>query len=128
MGSILGKVTFQGTPVSGGTIHFIQGDRKTVLAIRGDGAYSGEIPVGVYKVAIETESIKYRDREKMLEKWQETVGPELVQKKQQVRPTPGTTAAKLIYMEIPSRYNDPAQSGLSYEVTAGKQERDFELE
>jgi hypothetical protein len=128
-GIIWGKVNYKGGPLTGGNMHFVQdGQKKAALAIRGDGTYSGEVPVGQYKVAIETESIKYRDRDKMLEKWQEEVGPELVQRKQQERPTPGLTAAKVIYVEIPARYSDPEKSGLSYEVTAGKQERDFNLE
>src|SRR5262249_13754840 len=127
-GKVYCKKGEERAPLTGGTIHFVQRDKKTTLWIRGDGTYSGEVPVGQYKVAIETESIKYRDREKILEKVREEVGPEVAERKQQVRPTPGLTAAKLTYVEIPSRYNNPEQSGLSYEVTAGKQERDFDLE
>jgi hypothetical protein len=128
MGIIWGKVNIKEQPLTGGTIHFVQGDKKTTLWIRGDGTYSGEVPVGPAKVAIETDTVKYRDREKLLEKWQETVGPEILEKKQQERITPGMTAAKLIYVEIPPKYNDPEKSGLSHDVIQGKQERDFNLD
>jgi hypothetical protein len=128
MAVVTGKVTYQGKPVTGGFIHFVQAEQKIVLWIRGDGTYSGEVPLGMNKVAIETESVKYKDRDKMLEKWQETVGSELVERKQAKGELPGITAAKLVYVEIPSKYSDPEQSGLTLEVLAGKDDCDFPLD
>src|SRR5262245_8406822 len=71
-GTVHGNVYFQGKPLQGGVIHFLQGEKKlAALWINNAGIYSGEIPVGEATVAIETESVRFRDREFMLKKWQE---------------------------------------------------------
>jgi hypothetical protein len=129
MGSVQGTITYEGSPLRGGTIHFIQ-SRKTKISlwIRADGTYSGDVPLGPAKVAIETESVQYKDREFMLKKWQETVGPNLVHKKKQQVVLPGEPAEKMVYTRIPERYSNPEQSGLRVEVHAGNQQCDFALE
>jgi hypothetical protein len=128
MGTVWGTVLYKEKPVTGGNIHFVQGKTKTTLGIRGDGTYSGEVPVGPAKIAIETESVKYRDRDKMLEKWEEEAGPEVVEKKKEKGPRPGLTAAPLVYFPLPDKFSDPEQSGLSFDITSGRQEHDFNLE
>src|SRR5262245_52255536 len=67
MGMVQGKITFQSKPLSGGSIHFFLDQEKVGSSmIRGDGSYAAEIPLGPVKVAIETLSVKYQDREVIL--------------------------------------------------------------
>jgi hypothetical protein len=127
IGTVWGKVIFKGEPLPGGTIHFIHSKTsKTSLWIQSNGTYSGEIPVGAAKVAIETESVKYTDRDTMLKKWRER-NPGLAGKKQRSLDLPADLP-RLVYTPIPDRYSDPDKSGLTYEVTEGAQRHDFEIE
>lgn len=124
-GTVHGYVYYQGRPLQGGIIHFLQGEKRlAALWINSAGIYSGEIPVGEASVAIETESVKFRDRDYMLKKWQEK-NPGLAKKKKKDVPVP---MPKLIYQEIPERYSDPALSGLNVTVAEGVQRLDFKLD
>lgn len=124
-GTVWGKVLLEGEPLQGGVIHFVQGDKKVAaLWISAAGIYSGEIPTGPTKVAIETDSVKYRDRAAMLEKWKEK-NPDLIEKKKKELNLP---LPKFIYREIPEHYTDPDKSGLSVDIVAGEQRHDFKLQ
>lgn len=51
--SVGGKVTFQGQPITNGTVSFFPTSGRAVnLAISTEGTYSGQLPVGNYRVAI----------------------------------------------------------------------------
>ena len=127
VGSVWGTVYFRGEPLRGGTIHFVRSKKdKTSLWIRANGTYSGEIPVGPARVAVETDSVKYTDRDTMFRKWQER-NPNLARKKQPKLDLP-LSAPRMVYTQIPDRYCDPEKSGLTFEVQGGEQKQDFELE
>jgi hypothetical protein len=121
---IKGKITFQNKPLSGGSIHFFQDQEKVgSTMIRPDGSYTAEIPLGQVKVAIETVSVKYQDREAILKIMKEN-GYDVDQRKPN---SPAFTAPKGTYVDIPERFSDPEKSGLEYTVVRGQQTWDFEL-
>jgi hypothetical protein len=125
---VQGVVYYQDKPLSGGTIHFVRPDKKkTTFFIRGDGTYGGEVPFGSARVAIETDSVKYYDRETMLKMWQEKSGYEALTEHQKNPKLPGITAPKLVYVKIPDHYSDPDRSNLSCEIEEGVQDVDFYL-
>jgi hypothetical protein len=128
-GVIIGKVIYQGEPLTGGNIHFFHGKEKSRgFPIRGDGTFWAEVAVGPARVAVETESAKYQgSREEMMKKWRETAGPEYVDLKQEKTPVPPSSAAKVVYKQIPARFAHPDKSGLTHDVVPGEQQRDFEL-
>jgi hypothetical protein len=129
MGHVSGLVTYQGSPLRGGTIHFIQSPKQDFATwIRGDGTYYAEVPIGVAKVTIETESVQSKDREGMLAKWQGDVGPFLLHKKKITRAERRPSEVPdMVYTPIPDHYGDPERSGIEVEINAGAQEFDFEL-
>jgi hypothetical protein len=95
------------------------------VMIRGDGTYAAEIPVGTIQVAVETVSVKYQDREEVLKVFKEN-GFDVDPAKRKID-SPAFAAPKMTYVEIPERFQDPAQSGLECTVAQGKQVRDFDL-
>jgi hypothetical protein len=128
MGLVAGTVTFGGKPLSGGTIHFVRdGGKKTVLWIRANGTYSGEVPLGPARVAIETESAKYKDRDRMMDAWEEQAGPSFVQKKQRRLPFTPKPGSRVAYVKIPTKYSSPSRSGFRVEIIPGRQQLDFDL-
>jgi hypothetical protein len=123
---VQGKITFLGKPLTGGSIHFFQDQKKVgSFMIRGDGAYAAEVPLGPLKVAIETVSVKYQDRQALLKVMKEQ-GYE-VDPDQRDPKSPALTALKTAYVEIPDRFGDPEKSGLEYTVVRGQQTCDFDL-
>jgi len=128
-GFVSGIVTYQGSPLRGGTIHFLVPNQVKVSGwIRGDGTFGLEVPVGTAKVAIETQSVQSMDRDAMLEKWGDEVGPFLVhRKKHPAAEKPARTAPAMVYTPIPEHYSDPDRSGFAVDVERGEQEFDFEL-
>jgi hypothetical protein len=125
-GLVEGKITYQNKPLGGGTIHFFQ-DQEPVgsTMIRGDGKYAAEIPLGQIRVAIETTSVKYHDRQAVLNLMKENgfdVPPE-----QRKPNSPAFTALPTTFVEIPERFGDPEQSGLEFTVERGRQTRDIDL-
>jgi hypothetical protein len=128
-GVITGKVIYQGEPVPGGAIHFFMGDGPPLaFAIRGDGTFVAEVPVGPAQIAVETDSAKYKgSREEMMKKWRALAGPEYVDMKQEKTPFAPPSGPRITYKEIPARFSDPSRSGLTHDVVPGPQQRDFEL-
>jgi hypothetical protein len=89
---VSGSVTFHGKPLTGGSVVWCTEKEGTPImrggAIREDGTFSLDAPIGPAKVAIHTVDMK------------------------KVNPAR--------YIEIPTKYADPDQSGLTYEVKAGE--------
>jgi hypothetical protein len=57
-GTITGKVTYQGKPLSDGFVNFSTEDRKIETKINADGTYSiRRLPVGTVKVHIESKTV-----------------------------------------------------------------------
>ena len=125
-GLVEGKITYENKPLGGGTIHFFQDQARVGSAmIRGDGSYAAEIPLGQIRVAIETTSVKYHDRQAVLNVMKEQgfdVPPD-----QRKPNSPAFTAVPTTFVEIPERFADPDQSGLECTVERGRQTRNFDL-
>jgi hypothetical protein len=99
-----GKATFQGEPLAGQSLVLYSeggpGEFSTqTFPIQADGGFSGEVPApGKYRVAI-TESLAAHEG---------------------VQPR-----SKL---PLPARYRTPADSGLEWDIHAGDNPRDFDLQ
>jgi hypothetical protein len=109
-GELSGLVTFNGQPLALGTITFICQDGTVARGNIMDGAYHVEkVWVGPTKITVFAHPSPYL--KEMLEKMQPPPPPALWKE----------------YVPIPERYQDPDQSGLSYEVVRGKQTHDVSL-
>jgi len=103
VGSITGKVTYKGQPVTSGSINFIAPDRGIGADCKLDasGNYSiKELDAGTYKVYIQPPI------------------PEQLE--------PGKVAKKEKF-EVPTKYQDPQQTTISKEVKAGKNDIPVEI-
>jgi hemoglobin len=110
-GDVSGKVTFKGQPLPGGTVSFVAADGKIYSSpIAADGTYNvTDVKVGEYKVAIETESAKPKDK------------PNPPEEK---KPDDKGAAA---FVAIPKKYAKPETTDLVATVMKGKQTKDFDL-
>jgi len=125
-GIVEGKITYQNKPLSGGSIHFFKDqERVGSFMIRPDGSYAAEIPLGQIKVAIETVSVKYQDRQAVKDIMKEH-GYNM-DANQNKPDSPALTASNGVYVDIPERYRDSEQSGLECKVERGRQTCDFDL-
>ena len=86
----------------GGTVKFYPNKGKAITGkLDATGTYAvKDVPLGPARVAVETESVK---------------------------PKPGAAPKGAKYVAIPVRYASPETSGLTYEVSAGKQTFDIDL-
>jgi len=123
-GTISGKVTYQGKPLTAGTVTFVpeQGGGAFMGYIR-EGQYKVEdVPPGSAKIAVSTPVASNRFIGKM------QPPPEVL--KSAVRDMPSADAAKQAVPEavpIPSRFENPDTSGLTYTVKSGGQVHDIDL-
>jgi hypothetical protein len=129
--SVSGKISYNGQPVTGGTIAFhrtIEGQSGSFGSpINADGTYEGtSMPAEEYIVTIETESMNAErlaknygggkdNAQKLYREQMEKMGKAPVENKQ------GT------YIKIPAKYNDKAKSGLTAKLTRGKNTQNFDL-
>jgi hypothetical protein len=108
---VIGKVTYKGQPVTSGTIMFYPaGGRATAGAISEDGSYelSESALVGSHAVTIESREVtNTSDRPKSLE--DELRGAGVIR--------PGQNR---VVWQVPQRYADKNQSGLTAEVHSGE--------
>jgi hypothetical protein len=107
-GKVSGTVKFAGQVLAGGTITFYDSRNMTQSSPIGeDGSYSiSRVAVGPVKVSIAVPiSIPI----------------------QGTLPGAQTTVTTTKTPAIPTRYNDPKESGLGFEVTRGNQTKDFDL-
>lgn len=105
-GTVTGKVTLDGQRVNAGLIKFLPVDGMTPTADTAitDGKYNASVPPGDKKVSISAPVVTGQRR--MYE-------------------TPNSPMIDETKESVPVRYN--AQTTLTYSVTAGSQEKDFEL-
>jgi hypothetical protein len=117
--NISGTVTYQGVPVTGGSMRFVfDNGQEVVAAIQENGNYATQSRhTGKARVAVETESTKAMESPAM-------------------KPPPGAEIAQTElsavagvgqYMRIPRKYNDPQVSELTIEVQPGDNKKDFDL-
>jgi hypothetical protein len=107
-GTVSGKVTYQGQPLTSGLVIFVDRDGKVTqpAGIEVDGSYAADkVPVGPMAVCVETHPLSGGDG-----------GPNTA--KDQLRPR---------YVPLPTRYKDAKQSGLSLDVKPGQNVYDIEL-
>ena len=105
-GTITGKVTYNHTPVGGGTLTLYSASGSPYpVGIKPDGTFDvSDVPVGQMGVAIDSGSAGV--------------------------PAPaGSTGlpASAPHVAIPPRYKDPRTSGFTWEIKAGQNSKDFEL-
>jgi hypothetical protein len=122
-GTLSGSVKSKGQTVTGGTINLVPsgGGTAVVITIKPDGTFaSTDIPKGSYKVAIETESIKHTQQP----------GYNMGGRK----PPPGTPEPPKFdmgdqpkYVQINPKYANANNSGLTLDITGGKQTKEFDL-
>jgi hypothetical protein len=138
---VTGRVTYNGSPVTGGSISFHYKDGAiTTAAIDGSGNYSAaDIQPGEVAVTVETESInpekpttEYRGTSAggMSSKYGKSApGGKMLPKGQGMSnsPAPGGTTSVLTYVKIPKKYADPTSSGLTYTIEKGTHSKDFAL-
>lgn len=103
-GQVSGKVNYKGKPLPTGTITFYdRANRAVSSAIQKDGSYSVEqVAAGPVKVSVVMPMPIYMPGDK---------------------PPPGPPPPTL-----PAHYTDREKSGLDFEVKAGAQQHDFNLE
>jgi hypothetical protein len=128
-GVVSGKVTYNGTPLTGGnlTLHPVKGGPDFPITITNEGTFSSSgVPDGEMLVAIETESLNGRG----------AVG---MDGSRMPKPPPGKVGANEVknphidmsnqpkYMRIPQKYKDVKSSGLPWTITKGDNKKDFAL-
>jgi len=151
--SISGKVTYKGQPVPGGNVVFLSEDATFNAALSKDGSYEvTNVPPGNMKVIIDTEVVnpakndpsKYGAKMKGAggqaaakmakmseERWKaegkgSSGGGDSSEGGGLFGPPPKEELMKM-YMKIPSKYSHPSTSGLTVNLEAGKQTKDFDL-
>lgn len=124
--TITGKVTYKGTPLTGGNMLFYGEAGAYPAAIGTDGTYVGrEFPIGEMTITIETETL---NPDRKTAKPYPGKGKAKTDKVEMFRPPPeGSTPAANTYVKIPAKYADKTKSGLTVNLVRGNQTKDFEL-
>jgi hypothetical protein len=128
-GTITGTVKYKGTPIPSGNIMFTpEGGGGLINAPIMDGKYTADnVPTGPAKVAVTSMYRPVNFNPMMDPKKGGKMGP----------PPDAPPEARKAYekshefkkgLQIPEKYGDPAQSGLTYSVQSGPQTKDFNLE
>jgi len=108
-GEVTGTVTVDGqVPARGSSITFfpVDGKSQTAGGVLTDGKYTATVPIGTAKVEIRAPKPATRKVERGGKEGYET-SPEFIEE------------------SLPAKYNDKTE--LTYEVTAGRQEKNWEL-
>jgi hypothetical protein len=120
-----GHVNYGGKPVTGGSIKFFPKDGGVYPAgIDVNGEYSiADLPAGQTAVSIETESAKGGS----MQEYSKARGAQPPKNANSAVGGNEPAAPATKYVKIPAKYANPTTSGLSVELTRGKQVKDFEL-
>ena len=104
-GTVSGRISFKGKPLTGGTITFTPSKGTAVTAaIKADGSYAAlKVPAGAARVTIKTESVK-------------------------PKPTKVVRPGAPKYVAIPRKYSDAKPSVITFVVKEGNQEHNVELQ
>jgi hypothetical protein len=133
-GTVTGTVTYQSKPLKGGIVMFTPaggGQSPVAFNINEDGTYTATgVPVGEATITVDTAYLKSQARGEMggnAPKYEPPQGaPEGGAPAYKPPSDAGANARK--YVWIPTKYADPAQSGLKYTVTGGSQKKDIPLD
>ncbi len=129
-GQVSGKVKYKGNALSGGMVTFVDSnDRKVGNAmIEPDGSYSVTLPAGLVKIAVTTPPATLKSMPK--EQAKEIAERARKMRKGAFNPLEGkgyeSTPEKTI--DIPAKYVNPDESGLTYTVQGGPQTFDIDLQ
>jgi hypothetical protein len=111
-GEVSGRVTVAGVPIQFGAIAFIAENGQVATAPVKQGAYQAHaVPVGAADVTVQAVRLGLHP-----------VGSP------KFGPLPSGGPPLGEFVPVPSRYNSPKTSGLQYQVIAGEQTKDFDLE
>ncbi len=131
-GTVTGKVTYQGRPLTGGTILFTstRGRGTRTAQIGEDGSYTiTNMPTGPAKIAVETKSAQPVGRPPFAEDGKHVGGPPPGAKMPEGAKTSvyGDPSKARTAEPIPEHYANPDESGLTCTVKGGRQELPIEL-
>ncbi len=118
-GNVSGKVTYKNKPLNAGTVTFI-GQNNAVLTsvITDDGRYSiSKCPVGEVKITISTPAVGVGVERAKMDPGKMGGAPAGV----------GETVKPVAHVTVPSDYNSPETSKLTYTVIKGDQAHDLDL-
>jgi len=121
-GSVTGIVTYNGSPLMGGTVTFIHTEKNQSLIaeIGEDGTYTiDKIPVGPVKIVVETKSLKPPQGGRPGSSIPDYKPPKDAPTSGFTPPDRSEKAKR--YVAIPDSYASAETSGLTYTVTAGSQ-------
>ena len=129
-GMLNGKISYKGSPVTGGTVKFHGKDKDSVnVQIQPDGSYTvNGVPVGDMVVTIDTESIN--PDAKLLTENKDRKENKSITDKNFIMKKIGVTAktvAAAVYVKIPAKYASPKTSDLKVTVAEGTQTQNFDL-
>jgi hypothetical protein len=112
-GTVSGRVTFQGQPVAAGSVTLIHADGPTRSGSLHEGSYSvAKIPTGactILVVSLPSPRLRWNPEKK------ERMGGD------------GASSRFRTATPVPSRYSDPKESNIHYDVRAGRQTYNIEL-
>jgi hypothetical protein len=135
--SVHGKVTYNGQPVTGGTltIHAPGIGARYSLSIGADGTYAGtDLPAGDCVVTVDTESLNpakvrkqpaaYGGKNDPMQDYSKKMAERMGK-----QPAAETTEKQPagVYVKIPARYADAEKSPLRVELDSGDQKKDIAL-
>jgi hypothetical protein len=121
--TITGTVKYKGNPLKGGNVSFIHSDGTTVGSpIAEDGTYTiTKMRAGDVKITVETSTLKPRGG-------RQGGASQVPAGKEAPGGYMGAGDGGKNYVEIPTKYETPETSGLTYTVKSGKQEHPIDLE
>jgi hypothetical protein len=128
-GTVSGKVLYQGNPLPGGTVTFLQEKGAFHSVIHEDGSYrvTGIAP-GPATITVSSPDPPQPAGPQSMEKTVEQAKAHKAEIPPEIAKHMGDPeAGKRRYMAIPSNYKDPDKSGLTYTVKSGAQEHDIQL-
>ena len=124
--SVSGSVSYKDKPVTGGQIKLHYPDKKVFeIALKPDGSFETTgVPTGTATVTVETEHLKNMPK---IPGGLPKDGPPKDAPKDVKMPTLPDTSLQPVYVPIPSKYSDPAQSKLTLEVKTGVNKQNLVL-
>lgn len=137
VGSLTGKVTYQGKALKGGNVTFVSTDGGQTFTgtITADGTYSvPQMTGGEFKVCVETTSVKPAGgpaAQPVIPKGAKTAPPPGANLPEGYTPSDPAAMAKAAadkrYVPIPPKYADPKDTDLTYSFKGGDQTFDIDL-
>lgn len=133
-GTVSGKVFFQGKPLPGGLVTFLQDKGAYHSVIQEDGSYQvSGIPPGPATITVSSpdpppQAVQGRTA---MEKTTKSAAKDYkgqIPLEEMAKHMGDPEAGKRKYMAIPPQYKDPDKSGLTYTVKSGAQAFDIQLQ